>query len=90
MDRLACGFLAFREEWSGFGRMEVLSPRGDLVEAGARFFSTLHRLDRAGLAAIIAESIPEEGLGVAMMDRLRRAAAGRAYLGEGQVWMARN
>ncbi|HPD06434.1 MAG TPA: L-threonylcarbamoyladenylate synthase [Candidatus Bipolaricaulis sp.] len=90
VDRLACGFLAFREEWSGFGRVEVLSPRGDLVEAGARFFSTLHRLDRAGLAAIVAEPVPEEGLGVAMMDRLRRAAAGRAYLGEGQVWMARN
>ncbi|HOD73279.1 MAG: L-threonylcarbamoyladenylate synthase [Candidatus Bipolaricaulis anaerobius] len=90
VDRLACGFLAFREEWSGFGRVEVLSPGGDLVEAGARFFSTLHRLDRAGLAAIIAEPIREEGLGVAMMDRLRRAAAGRAYLGEGQVWMARN
>ncbi len=89
LDRLACGFLAFREEWSGFGRVEVLSPRGDLVEAGARLFATLDRLDRAGLAAIVAEPVPEEGLGVAVMDRLRRAASGRAHVGPEEVWRVR-
>lgn len=86
LDRLVCGFLALQEEWSGFGRVEVLSPTGDLVEAGARFFAALHRLDRAGLEAIVVKPIPEEGLGTAMADRLRRAASGRAYLSENQVW----
>lgn len=89
LDRLACGFLAFQEEWTGFGRVEVLSPRGDLVEAGARFFAAVHRLDRAGLAAIVAEPLPEEGLGTAMMDRLRRAASGKAFVGQERVWRAR-
>jgi L-threonylcarbamoyladenylate synthase len=89
LNRLACGFLAFRDAWSGFGRVEVLSPQGDLVEAAARFFAALHRLDQAGLAAVVAEPVPEEGLGVAIMDRLRRAASGRAYLSEDQVWMVR-
>ncbi len=89
LDRLTCGFLAFREEWSGFGRVEVLSPAGDLVEAAARFFAALHALDGAGLAAIVAEPVPEEGLGVAIMDRLRRASSGRAHLGEEQVWRGR-
>lgn len=89
LDRLACGFLALRGQWSGFGRVEVLSSTGDLVEAAARFFSALHRLDRAGLAAIVAEPVPEEGLGTAIMDRLRRAASGRAYLTEDRVWTSR-
>lgn len=89
LDRLACGFLAFQEEWSGFERVEVLSPRGDLVEAGAGLFAALDRLDRAGLAAIVAEPVPEEGLGVAIMDRLRRAASGRAYVGQDAVWWVR-
>ncbi len=89
VERRACGFLAYQEGWTGFGRVEVLSPSGDLVEAGARFFAALHRLDRAGLSAIVAEPLPEEGLGVAMMDRLRRAATGKAYVGEELVWRVR-
>ncbi|HAZ28008.1 TPA: threonylcarbamoyl-AMP synthase [Candidatus Acetothermia bacterium] len=89
LDRLACGFLAFQREWSGFGRVEVLSAAGDLVEAGVRFFAALHALDGAGLAAIVAEPVPEEGLGVAIMDRLRRASSGRAHLSQDHVWRAR-
>jgi len=89
LDRLACGFLAFQEGWTGFGQVEVLSPQGDLVEAGARFFAALHALDGAGLAAIVAEPVPERGLGVAIMDRLRRAASGRAHLSRDRVWRTR-
>ncbi|MFH1609196.1 MAG: L-threonylcarbamoyladenylate synthase [Candidatus Bipolaricaulota bacterium] len=89
LDRLACGFLAFQEEWSGFGRVEVLSPAGDLVEAAARFFAALHALDEAGFAAIVAEPVPEEGLGTAIMDRLQRASSGRAHLSQAQVWRTR-
>jgi L-threonylcarbamoyladenylate synthase len=52
-----------------------LSPAGDLTEAAAHLFAHLRALDRSGAAAIAAMPIPEEGLGAAINDRLRRAAA---------------
>ena len=54
-----------------------LSPGGDLIEAAARLFAALHELDRPELEAIAVMPIPEEGLGRAINDRLRRAAAPR-------------
>jgi L-threonylcarbamoyladenylate synthase len=55
-----------------------LSPSGDLVEAAANLFAFLHRLDALPLRAIAVAPIPEEGIGLAIHDRLRRAAAPRA------------
>ena len=55
-----------------------LSPGGDLTEAAARLFAALHELDRPELEAIAVMPIPETGLGRAINDRLRRAAAPRA------------
>ncbi|MBI1204671.1 MAG: threonylcarbamoyl-AMP synthase [Rhodopseudomonas sp.] len=52
-----------------------LSPRGDLVEAAANLFSHLRALDAAGATAIAVMPVPHEGLGEAINDRLRRAAA---------------
>ncbi len=63
---------------SGWAKVEVLSESGDLREAAARFFAAMRRLDAAGLAAIYARPVPEEGLGRAINDRLRRAAADHA------------
>jgi len=54
--------------------VEILSPKGDLREAASNLFSALHRLDSLGKKLIIAESVPEKGLGLAIMDRLNRAA----------------
>ncbi len=54
-----------------------LSPSGDLVEAAANLFAALHDLDRADCTGIAAMPVPETGLGRAIMDRLRRAAAPR-------------
>ena len=54
-----------------------LSPSGDLAEAAANLFAALHALDRAECSAIVAMPVPETGLGRAIMDRLRRAAAPR-------------
>lgn len=54
--------------------IEVLSPRRDLVEAAANFFAALHRLDALGLDLICALPFPDQGLGRALNDRLRRAA----------------
>jgi len=51
-----------------------LSERGDVVEAAANLFAYLHELDRPEVSAIAVMPIPEEGLGEAINDRLRRAA----------------
>ncbi len=53
-----------------------LSARGDLIEAAANLFSHLRTLDNAGAATIAVMPIPHQGLGEAINDRLRRAAAG--------------
>jgi L-threonylcarbamoyladenylate synthase len=54
-----------------------LSPAGDLTEAASHLFSYLRALDAAGAARIAVAPIPEHGLGAAINDRLRRAAAPR-------------
>jgi L-threonylcarbamoyladenylate synthase len=51
-----------------------LSPSGDLVEAAASLFAALRALDASGAKAIAVMPIPEQGLGEAINDRLRRAA----------------
>jgi L-threonylcarbamoyladenylate synthase len=62
---------------SDFAEMLNLSPSGDLAEAAANFFAMLRRLDRPEFTGIAAMPIPDEGLGRAINDRLRRAAAPR-------------
>jgi L-threonylcarbamoyladenylate synthase len=64
----------------GFGAVagdDSLSASGDLVEAASRLFACLHRAQASGRAAIAVAPVPEIGLGVAINDRLRRAAAPR-------------
>ena len=56
------------------GPMINLSPSGDLVEAAANLFAALRTLDASGATAIAVMPIPDEGLGEAINDRLRRAA----------------
>jgi L-threonylcarbamoyladenylate synthase len=68
-------YLAF----GAYGTLENLnlSAAGDLEEAAARLFSALRALDRPGIAGIAVAPIPADGLGEAINDRLRRAAAPR-------------
>ncbi len=64
----------------GFGAIEGdlnLSPSGDLAQAAANLFGHLRALDARGPAIIAIAPIPEIGLGEAILDRLRRAAAPR-------------
>jgi L-threonylcarbamoyladenylate synthase len=61
----------------GFAEVLWLSWTGDLAEAAANLFAMLRRLDRPGFAGIAIMPIPEQGLGRAINDRLRRAAAPR-------------
>ncbi len=57
------------------GKTLNLSPRGNLIEAAANLFAHLRALDASGAAAIAVMPVPNEGLGEAINDRLRRAAA---------------
>ena len=64
----------------GFGRVNGdvnLSANGDPVEAAARLFELLHVADASAKPRIAVAAIPDEGLGAAINDRLRRAAAPR-------------
>jgi L-threonylcarbamoyladenylate synthase len=69
---------AVADEWLiGFGAVAghaTLSATGDLTEAAANVFAALHRADASSAARIAVAPIPETGLGVAINDRLRRAA----------------
>jgi L-threonylcarbamoyladenylate synthase len=57
-----------------FAAMRYLSERGDLREAATNFFRMLRELDAEYLDLIVAERVPEEGIGAAINDRLTRAA----------------
>jgi L-threonylcarbamoyladenylate synthase len=73
--------LAFGPALPGAAVAWNLSERGDLAEAAARLFAGLRWLDaegaRRGLRGIAAMPVPEAGLGLAINDRLARAAAPR-------------
>ncbi len=78
--RLAAEIARPGEFHIGFGAIAgdlSLSPGGDVVEAAARLFDLLHLAEASGCAAIAVAPIPEIGLGAAINDRLRRAAAPR-------------
>ncbi len=78
------GLLSYRGEGNNslmeateWAHTEVMSPgKGKLAEGGVRLFYCLRNLDAADVDVIVAESVSETGVGVAIMDRLRRAAAG--------------
>jgi L-threonylcarbamoyladenylate synthase len=70
------GLLAFQRPKDNlrFHSVEVLSKKGDMREAAANLFAAIRRLDAMKLDLILAEPVPEIGLGRAIMDRLRRAS----------------
>ncbi|HEX4014870.1 MAG TPA: L-threonylcarbamoyladenylate synthase [Candidatus Cybelea sp.] len=72
--RRRAGSIALRHAVEGYAASRVLSPSGDLREAAANLFKTLHELDAMKLERIDAQPVAENGLGVAIMDRLTRAA----------------
>ena len=73
-----CGLLTFRptDAADRFAACETLSAGGDLTQAAAGFYAALRRLDALGLDRLAATRFPPTGLGAALNDRLRRAAAG--------------
>jgi L-threonylcarbamoyladenylate synthase len=69
------GMLLWSRSGEEFEFVEYLSHKQDLREAAANLYGAMRRLDEAGLDLIVAEAVPETGLGVAIMERLRKAAA---------------
>jgi L-threonylcarbamoyladenylate synthase len=72
------GLLRYQESGENVGKFAVvrtLSATGDLSEAATNLFRILRELDASDVDLILAEEVPEQGLGAAIMDRLRRAAA---------------
>jgi L-threonylcarbamoyladenylate synthase len=69
------GLLAWSATPEGFFAVERLSASGDLREAAASLYGAMRRLDEAGLDLIVAEAIPQKGIGAAIMERLQKAAA---------------
>lgn len=72
------GLLAFGtlpDDASRCASIFQLSETGDPVEAAARLYAGLRSLDAQGLDVILASPLPEAGLGIAVNDRLRRAAS---------------
>jgi L-threonylcarbamoyladenylate synthase len=69
--------LAFGRAPAFSGTTLNLSPRGDLIEAAANLFSHVRALDASGARRIAVMKVPHEGLGEAINDRLKRAAAPR-------------
>ncbi len=75
-------FLAFKvlEKPPKSKYVKVLSPKGDMREAAANFFSHLIESDREDVDIIYVEKVPERGLGKAMMERLKKASKKYRYI----------
>ncbi|MEM0907344.1 MAG: Sua5 family C-terminal domain-containing protein, partial [Pseudomonadota bacterium] len=71
------GWLAFGEDGAQAAHIVRLSPSGDLDEAARGLYAGLRALDATGVGVIAVSPIPNEGVGVAIRDRLMRAAAPR-------------
>lgn len=69
------GVLVFQKSLNqtGLSAEIVLSPKGNLAEATAKLYASLHQLDALDLDLIVAERFPNQGLGKSINDRLERA-----------------
>jgi L-threonylcarbamoyladenylate synthase len=61
----------------GVGHMEILGLKDDAATLAANLYGALRRFDQLGIDVILAEGYAEQGLGVALMNRLRKAAGPR-------------
>jgi len=76
VSQVGLGALRFKTYMDGIpqANQRVLSPSGNLHEAARNLFAALRDLDKMEIEAIVAESVPETGLGLAINDRLKRAS----------------
>lgn len=69
-----CGLLTFQSDFNS-PHQYVLSPSGSLTEAAQNLFTALRFLDKMPIDVILTELVPDQGIGRAINDRLRRASA---------------
>lgn len=62
------------EDVQGYKIVELLTQSKDLAEYAVNLFASLHRMEESDARYIVAEPVPEKGIGLAIMDRLRKAA----------------
>lgn len=67
------GVLSFSKKYPNFSNF-VLSEKGDLAEAATRLFAGLRWFESQDIEVILTELVPNEGLGMAINDRLKRAS----------------
>ncbi|MBM3244923.1 MAG: threonylcarbamoyl-AMP synthase [Candidatus Omnitrophica bacterium] len=64
-----------KNHYNGDFNLKILGPEKNLALCAANLYSLLREFDKDGTQIIIAESVKEDGLGITIMDRLRKAAA---------------
>lgn len=75
VDKARSGFISFSGTLeSGYAKVIRASERADLKEYAVSLFSAMHEMDESGVDSIVAEAVPETGIGIAIMDRLKKAA----------------
>jgi L-threonylcarbamoyladenylate synthase len=75
IDASRAGYIRFKEKApDGFKLVLHIAPGADLKEYATRIFAAMHELEASEVDMIVAEPVPEEGIGIAIMDRLRKAA----------------
>ncbi len=75
IDRTRAGFLSFSEaEVSGYKEVIKVSRHKDLKEYAVNLFAAIHYMEESDVEYMVAEPVPEIGIGIAIMDRLRKAA----------------
>ena len=75
------GILTFQKDFQ-LPFQYILSPSGNLDEAARHFFSALRAFDKLPIEVILAEYVPDSGLGKAINDRLRRASVNASRQGQ--------
>ena len=75
IDPSRSGFISFKGEVpASFKEVLILSAEGDLKEYATRMFGAMHQMEAFEVDAILVEPVPKKGIGVAIMDRLQKAA----------------
>lgn len=75
IDRSKSGLISFSgTDTEGYRKVVLLTKEYNLIEAASNLFEAIHNLEESEVEIIIAEPVPEKGIGVAIMDRLKKAA----------------
>lgn len=75
IDPSESGFIGFQGEVpASFKEVLILSPEGDLKQYATRIFGAMHQMEATDVNTIVVEPVPKKGIGVAIMDRLLKAA----------------